>query len=119
MDETGGGDMTVKASLSGRLRNMKLSKTCALHPLFEAVVNAVQAVDSVHEDMDSARIEVRIVRDQQTALPFDEPRRRSADKGNITGFIVIDNGEGFHDENMESFKTLDSYGSCNFGSDLL
>jgi hypothetical protein len=25
-----------------------------------------------------------------------------------SGLVVSDNGEGFHDKNMESFKTLDS-----------
>ena len=58
--------------------------------------------------MESARVEVRIVRDQQAALQFDEKPRPPADTGHITGFVVIDNGVGFHDGNMDSFKTLDS-----------
>ncbi|GAA4240009.1 hypothetical protein GCM10022254_63110 [Actinomadura meridiana] len=41
-------------------------------------------------------------------MQFDESLRRPADKGHITGFVITDNGEGFHDENMESFETLDS-----------
>lgn len=100
--------MAITASLTGRLRNTSLPKSRALLPLFEAVVNAIQAVDEAHgADMDSARIEVRIVRDQQMPLPISEgPQAVSA--APITGFVVLDNGEGFHDANMESFETLDS-----------
>lgn len=100
--------MAVKASLSGRLRNTTLPKSRALLPLFEAVVNAIQAVGEAHDDMQSARLEVRIVRDEQAALQFDDKPRTPADAGHITGFVVSDNGEGFHEGNMESFKTLDS-----------
>jgi hypothetical protein len=103
-----GTGMAVKASLRGRLRNTALPKTRPLLPLFEAVVNAIQAVDEAHDDMESAWIEVRIVRDQQAALQFDDEPLTTADAGNISGFVVIDNGEGFHDGNMDSFNTLDS-----------
>jgi hypothetical protein len=100
--------MAVKASLKGRLRNTTLPKTRPLLPLFEAVVNAIQAVHEAHDDMESASIEVLIVRDQQASLEFDDKPRTPADAGNISGFVVIDNGEGFHDGNMDSFNTLDS-----------
>ncbi len=98
--------MVVKASLRGRLRNTSLPKTRALLPLFEAVVNAIQAVDVAHPE--SARIEVRIVRDQQAALKFDDKPATPADAGDISGFVIVDNGEGFHDRNMDSFNTLDT-----------
>lgn len=100
--------MAITASLTGRLRNTLLPKSRALLPLFEAVVNAIQAVDEAHgTDMDSTRIEVRIVRDQQMSLPISEgPQAVSATP--IIGFVVTDNGEGFHDANMGSFETLDS-----------
>ena len=71
-------------------------------------MNAIQAVDETHDDMESARVEVRIVRDQHATLQFEEKPRPPADTGRITGFVVIDNGVGFHDGNMDSFKTLDS-----------
>jgi hypothetical protein len=102
--------MNITASLTGRLRNITLPRYQALFPLFEAVVNAIQAVDEVHADMDSTRIEVRIVRGQQPSLQFgedyQEPKFAFAEP--ISGFIVRDNGEGFHDRNMKSFQTLDS-----------
>jgi hypothetical protein len=113
---TGKGEesMAISASLTGRLRNVSLPKTNALLPLFEAVVNAIQAVDEVHDDMTSARIEIEIVRDSQDPIDFDELPSSAYTKP-IRGFIVRDNGEGFHDENMKSFKTLDSEYKAEYG----
>ena len=104
--------MTINASLTGRLRNTKLPKSNALLPLFEAVVNAIQAVDEAHAaDMDSTRIEIRILRGQQEAFDFSGERQLEP----ITGFVVSDNGEGFHDQNMKSFELLDSEYRADIG----
>jgi hypothetical protein len=100
--------MTITASLSGRLRNTQLAKSRALFPLFEAVVNAIQAVDDAPGlDARSASIEVRIVRRSQGAFEFG-PAAHPAHAEPIVGFVVRDNGVGFDDRNMESFRTLDS-----------
>ena len=106
--------MAINASLTGRLRNIWLPKTNALFPLFEAVVNAIQAVDAVHTDMTSARIEIKIVRDQQNPLDLVGYPGPAYTKP-IRGFMVRDNGEGFHDQNFMSFKTLDSEYRANLG----
>lgn len=100
--------MPISASLSGRLRNTSLPKSRALLPLFEAVVNSIQAVDEEPGlDMGSATIEVRIIRGAQMWFPFDLDAQTAYSEP-ITGFIVKDNGVGFDDRNMESFETLDS-----------
>lgn len=104
--------MTINASLTGRLRNTKLPKSNALLPLFEAVVNAIQAVDEAHAaDMHSTRTEIRILRGQQEAFNFGNERQLEP----ITGFVVSDNGEGFHDQNMKSFELLDSEYRADIG----
>ena len=77
-------------------------------PLFEAVVNAIQAVDEAHADMGSTLIEIKILRDQQLPLEPGEESQTSSYVEPINAFIVVDNGEGFHDMNMKSFETLDS-----------
>ena len=100
--------MPINASLTGRLRNTSLPKSRALMPLFEAVVNAIQAVDEAHADMDSTLIEIKILRDQQLPLELGEDSQTSSYAEPINAFIVVDNGEGFHDMNMKSFETLDS-----------
>ena len=106
--------MAISASLTGRLRNVSLPKTNALLPPFEAVVNAIQAVDAVYADMTSGCIEIGILRDQQDPLDFDG-HQSSAYTKPIRGFIVSDNGEGFHDENIRSFRTLDSEYKAKLG----
>ena len=100
--------MAITASLSGRLRNTQLAKSRALLPLFEAVVNAIQAVDDAPGlDPGSASIEVRISRRSQMAFEFDRAGQPGYAEP-IVGFVVKDNGVGFDDRNMESFRTLDS-----------
>ena len=95
----GGVSHPITASLSGRLRNTQLAKSRALLPLFEAVVNAIQAVDDAPGlDPGSASIEVRISRRSQMAFEFD----RAGQPGYAEPIV------GFDDRNMESFRTLDS-----------
>lgn len=100
--------MAMGASLPGRLRNTSLPKSRALLPLFEAVVNAIQATeDKRYSRFEQPLIEVRIIRGQQMTFSFDSgPQSPYVEP--VTGFAILDNGVGFDDKNMDSFKTLDS-----------
>lgn len=83
----------------------KVSKVAAknpLLPLFEAVVNSIQAIEAAK--ISGGQITVEIER---------KPLQSSIDMGDgtiapITGFSIRDNGIGFDDENLESFCTSDS-----------
>ena len=99
----------MKTFLAGRLRNTSLPLGQGLLPLFEAVVNSIHSVDSRNQK-DSGEIRIEIVRIPQTTLPFDDSKskRGVAPLGAITGFKIIDNGVGFNDDNLSSFRTLDS-----------
>jgi len=78
-------------------------------PLFEAVVNSIQALGSSPSSADEGEIIVKIERSAQQALPMDSSSRRGASPLEpIIGFRVIDNGSGFDDLNLQSFETLDS-----------
>jgi hypothetical protein len=106
-----GTNVAIGTSLKGRLRNTSLPHHRALLPLFEAVVNAIQSVDLAHPDpgADRAKITVEIHRVQALSFePDSDPTRGQRQFDPITGFTVRDNGEGFHDDNMRSFQTLDS-----------
>ena len=86
--------------LNGRVRNLSLPASAqhSLIPLFEAVSNALHAVESRFGDnvTQAGKIEIEIVRsDANEDLP-------------IIGFLVRDNGIGLTDENMKSFRTSDS-----------
>ncbi len=106
--------MSLTTNLAGRLRNTPLPRTHALLPLFEAVVNSIHACENEAGSATEGRsITVHILREPketpQVDLLNDEPRKAGVEAlPEIKGFTIIDNGVGFNDANMESFKTLDS-----------
>lgn len=77
-------------------------------PLFEAVVNSIQSIDTNCSDMDKGLIEVEIMREFGGLLEYLPGGRGHAPLLPITGFAIHDNGPGFHDDNLGSFRTLDS-----------
>ncbi|HEV2133975.1 MAG TPA: ATP-binding protein [Terracidiphilus sp.] len=69
-------------------------------PLFEAVVNSIQAIE---ESGREGTIHIRILRDQNSTLV--EMDKSSRD---ITGFEIEDNGVGFNEDNFQAFSTSDT-----------
>jgi hypothetical protein len=102
--------MSMNTYLQGRLRNTPLPRTHGLLPLFEAVVNSIQALAAGGRDSMTGEILVEINRTPQQSLALDDAsqRRGVAPNEPIAGFLVSDNGCGFDDKNFESFETLDS-----------
>lgn len=94
----------LKTDLEGKIRNLRHFKSEALLPIFEAIVNSIQAIEE-SGDLTRGVITVRIKRDfRQANLKFDGEDSLA----NITGFEIEDNGVGFNDENFDSFQTSDS-----------
>ncbi len=86
--------------LAGRVRNLSLpaSAVNALIPLFEAVSNALHALDAKWGDRAAEVGQVRVA-----------IRRRGDDvDANVIGFHVLDNGIGLTEANWRSFRTSDS-----------
>ena len=82
------------ASLSGQVRQTHLPKWKPMLPVFEAIMNAFQAIqDGTPID---PRIIVNVQRDQALGI-IEDPK--------ISGFTIIDNGIGFNDINLGSFST--------------
>ncbi|MBX3360115.1 MAG: sensor histidine kinase [Phycisphaeraceae bacterium] len=102
--------MSIQTNLHGRLRNTSLPASNCLLPVFEAVSNAIHAIEDAGVPSSQGRITVRIDRTTQSSLGFDHPAKRPGPdaKGDIVGFTILDNGIGLNDANMESFRTLDS-----------
>jgi hypothetical protein len=90
----------MKTNLAGRIRNMPHFRSEALLPLFEAVINSIQAI-AEKGDLSRGSVTVRIIRDKQQSLD-------NGDTPPITGFDITDNGIGFNDANFDSFQTADS-----------
>lgn len=91
-----------ETNLRGRLRNTSLPVSNSLMPLYEAVVNSIHSTEELSND-NSASIHVEVVRSKQTSMPLGADTLEK-----IVGFAITDNGAGFNDQNLKSFKTLDS-----------
>ncbi len=102
--------MSMDTNLQGRLRNTSLPASSGLMPLYEAVVNSIHAIEEAAVPMSKGRITVAILRGTQQSLDFkdDTGSDTVATKEAIIGFRITDNGIGFNDDNMASFRTLDS-----------
>lgn len=90
----------MKTNVLGRVKNLRLAASKPLLPLYEAIINSIQAIEDAKEQ--NGKIAVALERD--TTLFSTEDRTL----GDITTFEVTDNGVGFTDANYESFLTSDT-----------
>ena len=95
----------MDTNLQGRLRNTTLLPSNGMAPLYEAVSNSIHAIEDAAPS--AGRIRIQITRDSQLPIAFEGSLGPKATR-DITGFTIIDNGIGFNDANMNSFRTLDS-----------
>ena len=98
----------MKTDVAGRVKNTPLAASKPLLPLYEAVVNSIQAIQEAKEQ--NGRIGITIVRDNNHLLKDSEPTI-----GEIIGFEVHDNGIGFNDQNYHAFETSDTTYKANRG----
>lgn len=99
-------DMPVK----NRVSEVDLKGSDAFLPLFECVVNAIislrKETDLKDEDK---KVQIQLIRG-------NPPSRLSFDGSNtIASMKVIDNGGGFNDKNMLSYKTAYSHENRDYG----
>lgn len=93
----------VLLDLAGRVNNYSLRPSECLVPLFEAIVNSIQSINSL--GISNGLIEVRIIRDtQQLTLDPEEPIQYYP----VIGFSITDNGIGFNTDNFDSFSRSDT-----------
>ena len=86
--------------ITGQLNNMRLSESKSLWPLFEAIVNAIQAI----EDSDNANKGQISIFAKREDLP-QEAIFSKAQLGKFESFVITDNGIGMNNENYKSFNT--------------
>jgi len=98
---------TLKGEIKGVVALLKDFKTEALLPVFEAVINSIQAINErFNGNMASGQIKVIVHRTLQQDLPLEDSATRKEPE--IVSFEIIDNGIGFNDKNLDSFKTVGS-----------
>lgn len=106
--------MSIETNLRGRIRNTLLPQSNGMLPVYEAVSNAIHAIEDAKIPLKQGSITLHINRDGQTTFQFyndnglSNSDTKSDTKGDIIGFTIIDNGIGFTEDNMNSFLTLDS-----------
>lgn len=88
----------MKASVAGRVRNTLLPRTKPLLPVFEAVINAFQAIEETGKKNGHV---IRIHATRQRTL--EESKHAPFD-----AFSISDTGIGFTDGNYDSFNIVDS-----------
>ncbi len=91
----------MRTDVTGRVQNMSLAASKPLLPLYEAVVNSIQAIQDAEEK--SGSIVIEILRDDKHLF-----REHEQSFGEIVGFEVLDNGIGFDEENYSAFVTSDT-----------
>ena len=92
--------------LEGKLASIDVPTGKALQPLFEAVVNAFQAIEVANRTRPG---KIEIVLQREPVLDGLDQR------GRLEGFVVIDDGIGFNDDNLASFFTAYSRHKLKLG----
>ncbi|MFY0253828.1 ATP-binding protein [Chitinophaga sp. 30R24] len=88
----------------GKVRNTKLPKGKDMWPLYEAISNAIHAIEEKGNNH-SGQITITVLRnDDATTLEEME----NVEVSPIKSFIVEDNGIGFNEANFHSFLTAES-----------
>jgi hypothetical protein len=95
--------------IKGQLNSMKLSESNALWPLFETVVNAIQAIED-SPNKDAGKIEIFVHRNCDI-----QNLENNEQLAPIESFTVTDNGVGFNKDNYLSFNTAYSTYKFNMG----
>lgn len=97
----------MQIDVKGKVQNLTLSPNDRLVPLFEAIVNSIQATN----EGDKADLIVKAFRQTTQEVLNGE------DLGfqQIESFDILDNGAGFNEDNYLSFKTAESTYKSSLG----
>ena len=93
----------MKIDFKGRIANVTLPASKPLLPMFEAVINGIDAVEDAGASPGTVTVSVQRDNSQQVmTLEGKMPSRP------IQNFIIRDNGIGFTQQHFDSFETSDS-----------
>jgi hypothetical protein len=97
----------VQIDVKGKVNNLILSPSDRLVPVFEAIVNSIQATGKKAK----AELTVKAIRQNtQNVLNVEDNNYQQ-----IESFEIIDSGEGFNNANYQSFKTAESTYKSSLG----
>jgi hypothetical protein len=107
----------MRTHLKGRVENVKLNpRRDVLQPIFEAVSNSLQSIAASGRHDGLVRIEL-FRNPAQGQFFLSEADRDNPDRTlpEISSVKITDNGQGFSQENYDSFLTLDSRAKTDLG----
>ena len=86
------------ANIKGLVDRLELSQAKAMMPLFEAISNAIDAIEEHKDGFPKHAIRIRLV------AAHDLAHQGGDDALVLDGFDISDDGVGFDDGNLASFK---------------
>lgn len=89
----------MQIDIQGKISEKKLAYSNTLLPLFEAIVNSIQAIEEESATKPGI-IEIDIIRSPQRELDIGNQESLP----DILDFHIVDNGIGFNEANYESFN---------------
>ncbi len=92
----------MQVDIAGRIRNLQLPITQPLIPLFECLVNSIEAIGDAR--VPDGRIDVYFEREARQESLGEEEATLAA----IRDIVVVDNGPGFNEANARAFFLSDS-----------
>lgn len=97
------------ANIKGLVDRLELSQAKAMMPLYEAISNAVDAIEEHQNGFSNHSIRIRLVASNDLA--------HQAGDGTLVvdGFDVIDDGVGFNDKNLASFQEAHTLSKVKVG----
>ncbi|MGA2085532.1 MAG: hypothetical protein ABSG60_08440, partial [Terracidiphilus sp.] len=90
----------MKVDIVGKVHNTGLPRSKPLLPVFEAVVNSLEAIEELTSISETPHIDIFAIRE----ATLNEIKGAGA----IHTFVVTDNGVGFNARNIDSFFTSDT-----------
>ncbi|MCL2523249.1 MAG: ATP-binding protein [Betaproteobacteria bacterium] len=99
----------MQANIKGLVDRLELSQAKAMMPLYEAISNAVDAIEEHQDGFSNHAIRIRLVASNDLA--------HQAGDGTLVveGFDVIDDGVGFNDKNLASFQEAHTLSKVKVG----
>lgn len=99
----------MQANIKGLVDRLELSQAKAMMPLYEAISNAVDAIEEHQDGFSNHAIRIRLV-------TSDDLAHQGGDGTLVVdGFDVIDDGVGFNDKNLASFKEAHTLSKVKLG----
>jgi len=93
----------MQVDIVGRIRNLQPPVTQPLIPVFECLVNSIEAIED--SGIDDGRLDAYLEREvRQVALDGNEETALAA----IRDITIVDSGSGFNDGNVRAFFLSDS-----------